>query len=39
MRDGFNQTYPDARLIDVQTIDYLTADGIDGRLLTIERIG
>lgn len=37
--DGFNQTYPDARLVDVQTIDYLTADGIDGRLLTLERVG
>jgi len=37
--DGFNQTYPDARLVNVQTIDYLTADGIDGRLLTLERIG
>jgi predicted TPR repeat methyltransferase len=37
--DGFNQDYPDARLVDVQTIDYLTADGIDGRLLTLERIG
>jgi predicted TPR repeat methyltransferase len=37
--DGFNQTYPDARLVDVQTIDYLTADGIDGRLLTLEQVG
>jgi len=35
---GFNQNYPDARLVDIQTIDYLTAEGIDGRLLTIERI-
>jgi len=37
--DGFDQTYRDARLVDVQTIDYLTADGIDGRLLTLERVG
>ncbi len=37
--DGFNQDYPDARLVDVQTIDYLTAEGIDGRLLTLEHIG
>ena len=35
--DGFNENYPDARLLDVQTIDYLTAEGIDGRLLTLER--
>ncbi len=34
----FNEEYPDARLVDVQTIDYLTAEGIDGRLLTLERI-
>ena len=34
----FNQTYPDTRLVDVQTIDYLTAAGIVGRLLTLERI-
>ena len=36
--NGFNQTYPDTRLVDVKTIDYLTADCIDGRLLTLERI-
>ncbi len=35
---GFNQVYPTARLVEVQTIDYLTADGIDGRVLTLERI-
>lgn len=34
----FNQQYPDARLVDIQTINYLTAEGIDGRLLTLERI-
>jgi len=34
----FNQNFPDARLVDVQTIDYLTTEGIDGRLLTLERI-
>ena len=34
----FNQDYPDARIVDIQTIEYLTADGIDGRLLTLERI-
>jgi hypothetical protein len=36
--NGFNQTYPGTRLVDVKTIDYLTADCIDGRLLTLERI-
>jgi len=35
---GFNKNFPDAQLVDVQTIDYLTTDGIDGRLLTLERI-
>ena len=36
--DGFDQKYPDARLLDIKTIDYLTADGIDGRLLTFEQL-
>jgi len=36
--ERFNQDHPAARLVDVETIDYLTADGIDGRLLTLERI-
>ena len=35
---GFNKNFPDAQLTDVQTINYLTTDGIDGRLLTLERI-
>ena len=35
--DGFDQDYPDAKLLDIKTIDYLTAEGIDGRLLTLER--
>ena len=34
---GFDQRYPDARLLEVQTIDYLTAEGIDGRLLILQR--
>ncbi len=33
----FDQNHPDARLLDIKTIDYLTAEGIDGRLLTLER--
>ena len=37
--EGFNQTYPDTILVDVRTIEYLTAEGIDGRLLTLERSG
>lgn len=35
--EGFNRTYADTKLIDIQTIKYLTAEGIDGRLLTLER--
>ena len=35
--NGFDQQYPDARLLEVQTIDYLTAEGIDGRLLILQR--
>jgi hypothetical protein len=27
----------DARLLEIQTIDYLTAEGIDGRLLILQR--
>ena len=36
--DGFDQKYPQARLLEVQTIDYLTAEGIDGRLLILQRV-
>jgi len=36
--DCLNQDRTHTRLIDIRTIDYLTADGIDGRLLTLERI-
>ena len=35
--DGFDQRYPDARLLEVQTIDYLSTEGIDGRLLILKR--
>jgi predicted TPR repeat methyltransferase len=35
--EGFEQKYADARLLEVQTIDYLTAEGIDGRLLILQR--
>ena len=35
---GFNQNYPDARIVKIDRIDYLTAEGIDGRLLTLERL-
>ncbi|MCP4332755.1 MAG: methyltransferase domain-containing protein [Gammaproteobacteria bacterium] len=34
----FDEKYPQARLVEVQTIDYLTAEGIDGRLLILQRI-
>jgi len=37
--DGIDQAYPQAQLLDVQTIDYLTAEGIDGRLLILQRVG
>ena len=36
---GFGQDYPDALLLGITTIDYLNAEGIDGRLLTLERLG
>ena len=36
--DGFDEKYPAARLLEVETIDYLTAEGIDGRLLTLQRV-
>ena len=35
--EGFDEKYPQARLLEVQTIDYLTAEGIDGRLLFLQR--
>ena len=36
--EGFDQKYPQAQLLEVQTIDYLTAEGIDGRLLILQRV-
>ncbi len=35
--DYLNQNDSHTHVIDIRTIDYLTADGIDGRLLTLER--
>ena len=35
--DGFDQRYENARLLEVERIDYLTAEGIDGRLLVLQR--
>ena len=35
--DYLKQNDSDSRISDIRTIDYLTADGIDGRLLTLER--
>lgn len=35
--DGFDERFPGARLERIETIDYLTAEGIDGRLLTLRR--
>ena len=35
---GFDQKFPQARLMEIETIDYLTAEGIDGRLLTVKRV-
>jgi len=35
--DYLNQNDSHTSLIDIRTIDYLNADGIDGRLLTLER--
>ena len=37
--ENFNLTCPDTKLVDIQVIDYLTAEGIDGRLLILERNG
>ncbi len=37
--DGFDRNYPAAKLLDVEKIDYLTAEGIDGRLLILEARG
>ena len=36
--DGFEQEFPQAQLVDIETIDYLTTEGIDGRLLTVKRV-
>jgi predicted TPR repeat methyltransferase len=35
--EGFEQRFRAARLVEIETIDYLTAEGIDGRLLTLQR--
>ena len=35
--DGFDHRFPQARLLEIQTIDYLTAEEIDGRLLILQR--
>ena len=35
--EGFNEKYAQARLTGVETIDYLTGEGIDGRLLLLQR--
>jgi hypothetical protein len=35
--DGFDLRFPQAQLLEIQTIDYLTAEGIDGRLLILQR--
>ncbi|MCP4488064.1 MAG: methyltransferase domain-containing protein [Gammaproteobacteria bacterium] len=37
--EGFNQSYAHTQLVDVKTIEYLRTDGIDGRLLTLRRVG
>jgi len=34
---GFEQRYPGIRLLEIQTIEYLCAEGIDGRLLILQR--
>ncbi|MEM7564277.1 MAG: methyltransferase domain-containing protein [Pseudomonadota bacterium] len=36
--EGFEQKWPEAKLMEIQSIDYLTAEGIDGRLLTLQRV-
>ena len=35
--DGFDDAHPGTRLLQIETIEYLTAEGIDGRLLTLQR--
>lgn len=35
----FDQRYPGARLLGIETIDYLSTEGIDGRLLVLQRPG
>ena len=35
--DGFDAKYPSTRLLQIETIDYLTAEDIDGRLLILQR--
>ena len=37
--ENFEQKYPQARLLEIQSIDYLTAEGIDGRLLLLRSTG
>lgn len=36
--EGFDRKYTGSRLIEIRTIGYLTAEGIDGRLLTLLRV-
>lgn len=36
--EGFDEHYPQARLVEVHTIDYLTAERIDGRLLILRQV-
>jgi len=35
--ENFDKKYPGTRLVEIQTIDYLRNEGIDGRLLTLKR--
>jgi predicted TPR repeat methyltransferase len=36
--EDFEVRFPDTKLLDIATIDYLSTAGIDGRLLTLQRI-
>ncbi len=35
---GFNEAHASVQIIEIETIDYLTAEGIDGRLLTLKTL-
>lgn len=35
--EGFDELYPEACLVEIVNIDYLVAEGIDGRLLVLQR--